>query len=478
MSVRALLAAAAAASPSEPTAGDALVVLTAPIASAASGPSLVAAAGRAALAGARMSWEPGDFERQSSAAWCAAGWGEAARIDAAGPQRFSDLRRAGDALLGSVIERRAPGCEAAPAPRLYGGLRFTPAEAAAATESGPWSAFPDASFVLPRWLCTGDAQRGYLQLAARQSELRNPAKLLAELAQLEQALGPAAATENIEFNPKRGELAELSPHLWQQLIEDALRRIDTGELLKVVAARQSHLRAAGSFDVAAVLAALRSQYPECTRFAFQRGAAVFLGATPEKLVERRDRQVLADALAGSCPRAAAADAQTDDATAAALLADDKERREHQHVVAAIRSTLAGRCDSVQAAPEPGVRRLRNVLHLWTPVQAELRQDAHVLELLAVLHPTPAVCGVPRDAAARWIATREPAPRGWYAAPVGWFDGRGDGVFCVGIRSAVVELEQAWLFAGAGIVAGSDPAKEYRETAAKQRAMLAALGGAA
>lgn len=448
----------------EPLAAEALVVLTAPLPSSAAGRS---------LAGPRMCWEPGDFERESGSAWSASGWGEAACIDTAGAERFTELRRLGSALLSSAIEWRAAGCEAAPAPRLYGGLRFTPADPAAPAD-GPWSAFPDASFTLPRWLILRSAAGTFLQLAIRHAELQSPTKILTELAQLEQPQPKSAATVDIGFNPTKSELAELSPQLWQQLIEDALARIGAGELLKVVAARQSHLRASGGFDVGAVLAGLAGQYPECTRFAFQRGAAVFLGATPEKLVERRGRKVLADALAGTSPRFAGSD---DAATAQALLTDDKERREHQHVVAELRNTLAPHCTEVTTAAAPTVRRLRNLMHLWTPVQAELRQDAHVLELVARLHPTAAVCGVPRAAAARWIATRELTPRGWYAAPVGWFDGVGDGVFCVGIRSAVVELGQAWLFAGAGIVAGSDPAKEYRETAAKQRAMLAALGGA-
>lgn len=455
----------------EPLAAEALVVLTAPLPSGAAAESSLA--GPRLLT--RLCWEPGDFERESGNAWSASGWGEAARIDTAGAERFTELRRLGSALLSSVIERRATGCEAAPAPRLYGGLRFAPADPAA-PEDGPWSAFPDASFTLPRWLILRSASGTFLQLAIRHSELQSPAKILTELAQLEQAQQSSAQTAAMGSDLARGELAELSPQLWQELIEDALKRIGTGELLKVVAARQSHLRAGapGGFDAGAVLAGLASQYPECTRFAFQRGAAVFLGATPEKLVERRGPKVLADALAGTSPRLPGSD---DAATAQALLTDDKERREHQHVVAELRGTLAPHCTEVTTTPAPTVRRLRNLMHLWTPVKAELREDAHVLDLVARLHPTAAVCGVPRAAAARWIATRELTPRGWYAAPVGWFDGRGDGVFCVGIRSAVVELGQAWLFAGAGIVAGSDPAKEYRETAAKQRAMLAALGGA-
>lgn len=452
-----------------------IVVLT-----AGSPDGAAALQGATAMAGARISWEPA--EAAGEAGLCAAGWGETARIDAAGQRRFETVRTCGDTLLKSVVERRAPGCDDAPAPRLFGGVQFAPSAEApagassAAAESGPWRSFPDASFALPRWLLSTLSGRSYLQLSIRWHELRQPQPILDELAVIERVLESTKLLDDSNRAPRApavpSHLSELGPQAWRALVEEALAQISAGALAKVVAARQSHLVTEGEFDIAAILRNLRGTYPNCTRFAFQRGSSVFLGATPEKLVGLSGTRVTADALAGSCARSAAGEEQR---TVQALLMDDKERREHAHVVAAIRGALTEYSEVLKVPHEPSIRTLPNIHHLWTPIQAELRQKMHVIELLATLHPTPAVCGVPRDAAARWIAAHEHTPRGWYAAPVGWFNGAGDGAFCVAIRSAVVEPRQAWLFAGAGLVAGSDPVREYRETAAKQRAMLTALG---
>jgi isochorismate synthase EntC len=146
-------------------------------------------------------------------------------------------------------------------------------------------------------------------------------------------------------------------------------------------------------------------------------------------------------------------------------------------VDAIRAALAG-CADVDAPAEPDVRILRHVVHLHTPFRARLREPCHVLELAARLHPTPAVGGTPRQVAIDWIRSREPVARGWYAAPVGWFDLDGNGELAVAIRSGVLAGNRAHLWAGAGIVAGSDPERELAETELKLRAMLGALGVAA
>lgn len=420
------------------------------------------------LAHAQLVFEP--------AGWQIAGIGEAARIDASGAQRIANVQTAGAAIFDRIIERREPDCEAAPAPRLYGGFRFAPidAQSAITDDEDPWIDFPDASFTLPRWVIVQHGGCAYLQLAVSVGELLacGSAQLCEELTAIERA-EPVHA----EIDRTSPGLEELPLSAWRDFIDAALLRIERGELAKVVAARRSCLRTRGRFDVNAALDSLRAEYPGCTRFALQRGDAMFLGATPEKLIERRGSQLTADALAGS--RVRGDDATADEvAVLRALLRDDKERREHAHVVKAIREVLARYSDAVHATSEPGLRTLRNVHHLFTPISAMLRSDepaVHILELVARLHPTPAVCGAPREAAARFLATHEPAARGFYAAPVGWFNSDGEGMFCVALRCAVVTPQTAWLFAGAGIVAGSDPEREYRETAAKLRPMLEALG---
>jgi menaquinone-specific isochorismate synthase len=115
------------------------------------------------------------------------------------------------------------------------------------------------------------------------------------------------------------------------------------------------------------------------------------------------------------------------------------------------------------------------MHLRTPIAARLAKRAHVLDLVAALHPTPSVGGVPTDRAIEWITRNEPDPRGWYAGPVGWFDAEGDGEFAVALRCGLLRGNRAWIYAGAGIVRDSDPAMEYAETNIKQTALLRALG---
>jgi len=184
---------------------------------------------------------------------------------------------------------------------------------------------------------------------------------------------------------------------------------------------------------------------------------------------RRDAAVVScDALAGSARPEAGGEG------ASSLLASGKDRREHQLVVSAIASALTELGAVVDMPSEPGVRTLRHVLHLHTPIAATLREPRHLLEVAAALHPTPAVGGTPTRVATDWIATHERA-RGWYASPVGWFDVEGNGELAVAIRSGVIANDRAHLWAGAGIVAGSDPDRELAETDLKLRAMLGALG---
>jgi len=173
-------------------------------------------------------------------------------------------------------------------------------------------------------------------------------------------------------------------------------------------------------------------------------------------------------------RAAAARDRILAQASAELRASHKERREHDLVVHAIRDALADWAE-VDAPDAPDLRVLRHVVHLHTPFRARLHAPRHVLELAARLHPTPAVGGTPRELAVDWIRTREPVARGWYAAPVGWFDLDGNGELAVAIRSGVLVGNRAHLWAGGGIVAGSDPDRELAETEIKLRAMLGALG---
>jgi isochorismate synthase len=281
------------------------------------------------------------------------------------------------------------------------------------------------------------------------------------------ALPPLAAGAARE----EADLASTDPEAWSAMVLDALSRIRAGELRKVVPASVQRVPLARPADTASVIALLSASYPECHVFAFQRGSATFVGASPERLVTLRGLCVEADALAGSIRRGAEDDAREE----RALASSEKDLREHAHVVEAVSGALRPLCRALHVPAWPKVRSFRNVHHLYTPIAGDLERPGHVLDLVEILHPTPAVCGAPRDAAIAWIASHEAVPRGWYAGAVGWFDEDGDGAFSVAIRSGLLSDREAWIYAGAGIVEGSDPASEYAETRVKQAPMLAALG---
>ncbi len=213
-------------------------------------------------------------------------------------------------------------------------------------------------------------------------------------------------------------------------------------------------------------------YPECTRFFFRRGSATLVGASPETLFTQRGTELSTHAVAGTArvdPR------RGSDVAGEELLGADKDREEHAVVVREIVAGLEPLAEALEVAEVPGLMKLRDLLHLETPIRARLRPSVHAAQILEALHPTPAMGGWPRVAAARWIAEHERPPRGWYSGPLGWFDAKGGARFGVAIRCALVQGQQAYAFAGAGIMGNSNPDKEYDETADKLQAMLQVLG---
>ena len=260
------------------------------------------------------------------------------------------------------------------------------------------------------------------------------------------------------------------PRAFVHAVEEARRRIHAGRLEKVVLARMLVARADHAFDRLALLARLRASEPDGYVFAVHG----FLGASPELLVARDGVTVTANALAGTAARRS--DPSADAAVASALLASAKDRREHDLVVDAVRDALGAACDELDVDDAPSAVRTSAVWHLSTRVRGTLRAPApSSLRLASLLHPTPAVCGTPRDAATAAIRELEAIDRTLYAGVVGWMDARGDGEWAVALRCAEVQGRIALLFAGAGIVADSDPAAELDETDAKFRSMLNALG---
>ncbi|HVL05284.1 MAG TPA: isochorismate synthase [Acidimicrobiales bacterium] len=256
---------------------------------------------------------------------------------------------------------------------------------------------------------------------------------------------------------------------WISAVEEALARIGAGRLAKVVLAREVTVDLRRPLDVATVVGKLRREQPSCFTYA----AGPYVGASPELLARRRGLDVVSRPMAGTVAQGSSAAA--DRRLVQAMAESAKEQNEHRLVVDDVRAKLSLISDHAPEGRGPEVVRLPTVAHLATTVGCRLRDPAtSALDVAALLHPTPAVAGVPGSAAMAAIAELEGFDRGLYAGPVGWVDARGDGDFAVALRSATLDGTRARLVAGAGIVAGSDPAAEWDETEAKLAAMRSAL----
>jgi len=222
-----------------------------------------------------------------------------------------------------------------------------------------------------------------------------------------------------------------------------------------------------------VLESLTVNYPECRIFAFCRDGTSFVGASPEELVSVDGATVTSTCLAGSAPRG---DSQTADMEFSSwLLGNEKERREHKVVVDWISERMSVHCSNLHWNDAPYVLRLGNVQHLATRFEGNRLNESHVLDFVEALHPTPAVGGIPLAPALDMIQRLENFDRGWYTGPIGWVDGNGNGEFAIAIRCALLRGNEAVLYAGDGIVAGSNPKTEDHETTMKFKPLLAALG---
>ena len=254
-------------------------------------------------------------------------------------------------------------------------------------------------------------------------------------------------------------------------VRAAVADIDRRQLDKVVITRSVRLLSESAVAPASVIGVLARQHPRCTIFGVGERGQSFVGATPERLFALHTGTVQADALAGTAWLGSVVGEPS-----APDLWGSKNRREHQLVADTVRATLASTCASLAPPLAPTIMRLGQIRHLHTRISGRLREGAGLFDLLAALHPTPAVGGVPGDQARRWLLAHGDRRPAWYTGGIGWVDRNGDGEVVVALRCALLRGCAAELFAGAGIVAGSDPAQELAETEAKLTMMAAALRG--
>ncbi|MCF6510087.1 isochorismate synthase [Blastococcus sp. MG754426] len=365
------------------------------------------------------------------------GWGEAARLEVSGPGALAEAADWWDTYVAGLDVGDDVGVPGS-GPVLFGSIAFDPVAGTSV-------------FVVPEVVVGRRDGVGWVTAIGAAPELPAPVR---------DGDSPAPRLRYAD--------GALDPASWCAAVAAAVERIAAGDLAKVVLARDLLVSAEPALDPRRLLHRLAARFPGCWTFAVDG----LLGATPELLLRRTGRQLSSRVLAGTAPRGAGAE---DERLATALLGSAKDRVEHALAVDSLVRALEPYCGELTAPGEPELLTLANVRHLATDVVGTQRVPAGLLELVGAVHPTAAVCGTPTTDAAALIGELEGMDRGRYAGPVGWMDARGDGEFGLALRCAELTADGgARLFAGCGIVAGSDPAAELAETQSKFAAFQAAL----
>lgn len=342
--------------------------------------------------------------------------------------------------------------------RYFGGLRFDPAGRA----DREWEAFGAYRFVLPRFELRRAGDEAVLVCnlvmprdAARAGELLDEAEGLSLLDEQER---PSDDTGSLPLPVSRDDVPGREG--WGENVRKALRAFSEGSMEKVVFARRVEFRFGEDLDPVALVAGLRDATPGCFHFLVEpEEGTAFVGASPERLFRREGRAILSEAVAGTRPRGASALDDTE--LGEELLGSAKDQAEHSFVRVGIREALGSLCKDLRVEDTASEMKLARGRHLVSRIRGTLRGGVADGEVLAALHPTPAVGGYPKEEAVREIRASEPFDRGWYAGPIGWFGADG-AEFAVGIRSGLVRGDTLALYSGAGIVEGSTPEGEWAE----------------
>ncbi|NNF29700.1 MAG: isochorismate synthase [Gemmatimonadetes bacterium] len=395
------------------------------------------------------------------------------RADAVGQDRFDAIDSAARAVARDALV--PAGKTRPPRVRFYGGLSFREDHRA----DGVWSDFPSWLLHLPLFELEGD-DSGDAWLRARALVHRDDGdEAFARLRRLAESLRAELAARSDFAGPGGGAEARAiatDRPSWENAVEASLAAIREGAISKAVLARTVDVETEARIDPVDVVGHLWEANRGSHVFLFEPSpGSALVGAAPETVATLRDGVFHATAVAGSIRRGDTPREQAE--LAARLLASDKDRAEQRIALDDMIARLETVAHQIRCDPQPHVLTLARIQHLETEIRASVPTDVGVLDLLRLLHPTPAVCGLPRDAALDFLAREEPFERGWYAGPVGWFDADGNGVFAPALRTAVSTGSGWRLFAGAGIVEGSVPALEWEETAIKFQPVLDALRAA-
>lgn len=346
------------------------------------------------------------------------------------------------------------------------------------TNNSDWEKFKASSFIIPRNMAIKEAGQTIHTVGISLHSERTPERIHQKVVKELDRFDGSARIEYDNHTPAGNQTTDFSfvdnhRNEWTETVLKAKNRIEENGLEKVVMARQLKLKKHKSHNFVQILDQLRTQYPNCSSFLIKKKhSPAFVGCSPEKLLSFQGNAIHTEALAGSIARGT--NQSGDQYLENQLLNSTKNNEEHRYVIRSIKQELSPFVYNLKHNEKPVIKKLANVQHLYTPIQAEKKDGINPLFLLGKLHPTPAVGGYPREKAVDYIKQNESFNRGWFASPVGWINSKDEGEFTVAIRSGLIDDTKALLFAGCGIVADSDPEKEWLETNLKFIPMLSAL----
>lgn len=420
-------------------------------------------AGKDQFAGERFYWQDPAKEITIT------GLGGVKKLQAtANASRYKQVERSWNKLQSTAV-RTGVSDVAATGPLLFGGFSFDYEH----HTSLLWNQFGDHLFYIPAFMLSIVEGEAYLTANVLCRPEDQETSLIYLINEQEELLMRNIDNKEIPVNVLV-EQREVCPTEWKQTVANVVQEMKNSDLDKIVLARELRVIFQNQIVSEKVLQMLMIEQPTSYIFSFEAGGDCFIGATPEQLIKKKGNEVFSVCLAGSIARgkSSAEDVRLGDE----LLHDPKNLMEHQYVVSMITNALQTLCEQVIVPKEPALMKIRHIQHLFTPVNGICGKGVTIFDFVEKLHPTPAMGGLPKEKAIVRIRELEGLERGLYAGPLGWVDAYGNGEFAVGIRSALLQGNEASLFAGCGVLEDSVPESEYQETVIKFNPMLSALGG--
>jgi menaquinone-specific isochorismate synthase len=388
--------------------------------------------------------------------------GIAQEISENGLGRFSSLSKKYNELKSKLITNWEKDAERFPL--ICGGMKFT-----AEHSEDEWVDFKDSDWFIPEFLIVknhGKEDILYNFVFDGNSIKKQINKFAQRLENLFQI--PAASEERVSSILSSKGLSPKDKKKWKNLISSTMEKMIQQDIFKTVVSRRADLILSCEPSWNEIKKYFSLNYPECNIFIYHSGNSTFFGASPERLMKIKDRNITIDILAGSNPRGENADA--DKKLEMEMISSSKLNYEHDLVLHQIKKAITKYVSKISVHKVP-YKKLTNIQHLHTIVRTELLENSDIFDLIEAIYPTGAICGEPKEKALNLLKKIEEHKRGFYSGIIGYFNLNDEGDFIIGIRSALLHEKKLFAYAGCGIVEGSDPDKEFHETELKLKAIL-------